>query len=666
MSGRLNLNVLGRFEARLDSGEIVSLPTRKVEALLTYLALVPGQHSRDQLMNLLWSDRGEQQARNSLRQALSALKKNLDGIEPNLLNIEHANVRLASQSIVVDAVKLEELSQDQTWQAVNQAIALYRGEFMEGMMVRDSNGEEWLAIERERYRKLATDALHKLLEFQLETDNEKVVENGERLVSLDPLNESAWCTLMRVYASRGDRNYALMAYKRCCEVLNKELNVEPSQETTELQAAIRSGNFAFTKVHSAQVPSNNHVSAVTSELSVPSLSEKPSIAILPFTSISNDSEQEFLADGITDDIITNLSRFHDLFVIARNSSFVYKSKAVSVQDVSRELGVRYILEGSIQKSKDEIRINAQLIDGTTGSHIWAERYQRHVDDIFALQDDVVGLIVGTLASGYGGRLRKAWQRQGSKHPKAFDCFVCGLDFMDNFTPEDNYRAGECFKEAIRLNPNYGKAYAKLAWVYMLDAVESWSDNYEELLAKGLKAATRGIEVEDDESWAHWSLGAHYIYAQQYDLGLAEFERAIELNPNDADVLADAGFYYSYAGKADEGAGLIYRAMRINPHFPEYYLIQLGQALFDAHKYGKAVAAFARLRDVETTLSCLYTAASQAAIGNEGKATEAIACLLKHDPGATVEKWLQPGMSPYRNKKDAEHFGRYLRKAGLPE
>ena len=139
--------------------------------------------------------------------------------------------------------------------------------------------------------------------------------------------------------------------------------------------------------------------------------DKPSIAVLPFISMSSDPEQEFLADGITDDIITNLSRFRDLFVIASNSSFVYKGKAVNVQNVSRELGVRYILEGSIQKSKDEIRINAQLIEGSTGSHLWAERYQRHGEDIFALQDEVVGLIVGSLATGYGGRLRKAWRRR---------------------------------------------------------------------------------------------------------------------------------------------------------------------------------------------------------------------------------------------------------------
>jgi TolB-like protein/Flp pilus assembly protein TadD len=394
--------------------------------------------------------------------------------------------------------------------------------------------------------------------------------------------------------------------------------------------------------------------------------DKPSIAVLPFQNMSSDPEQEYLADGITDDIITNLSRFRDIFVIASNSSFAYKGKSVNVQDVSRELGVRYILEGSIQKSKDEIRINAQLIEGSTGSHLWAERYQRHVEDIFALQDEVVGLIVGSLATGYGGRLRKAWQRRGTENPKAFDSFMRGMDLMDNFTKADNSRAKEYFEEAIRMNPNYGKAYAKLAWAYILDATEGWRDNYEDLMAKGLEAATKGVEIEDEESWVHWSLGACYFYAMQHDLGLAEFERAIELNPNDADVLADAGFYFTYAGKAEEGVELIYQAMRINPHYPEYYLVQLGQVLFDAHKYEEAIATFARLRNVETLISCLYLAASQAALGKIDKAKEAIKRVLEHDPEATIEKWTRPRMTPYNNHEDAEHFGQNLRKAGLTD
>jgi len=393
--------------------------------------------------------------------------------------------------------------------------------------------------------------------------------------------------------------------------------------------------------------------------------DKPSIAVLPFTNMSGDPEQEYLADGITEDIITNLSRFRDFFVIASNSSFVYKGKAVNVPEVSRELGVRYILEGSVQKSKDQVRITAQLIDGSKGTHLWAERYQRHVEDIFALQDEVVELIVGSLASGYGGRLRKAWQRRGSENLKAFDYFMRAIDLFDNFTKEDTESARGLFKEAIKLDPNYGKAYAKLAWTYVLDAMLGWSDDYESSMAKGEETAIRGIEREDEESWVHWVLGACHISALRHDQGLAELERAVELNPNDADVLADVGYYFSYAGRAEEGVKFAYQAIRLNPHYPEYYLLQLGQILFDARRYEDAIKQIERSRNVETVLSCLYLAASQAALGNKDKAKKAIDRIFKHDPEATIEKWTQPRVCPYSKPEDTQHLRENLRIAGLP-
>ena len=227
MTVTLKLNLLGRFEARLSSGEVFSLPTRKTETLLAYLALVPGPHSRDHLSNLLWSDRSDQQARNSLRQALNALKKLFDDVEQLPLQIELTTVNLENRYIEIDAARLEELVEERTPQAAAQAIKLYRGDFLEGVVVRDLNGEEWLAAERDRFRRLANSALENVLSFQIDSGEfDKPEELGERLVSLDMLNESSWRTLMQVYAARGDRNHALMAYKRCCEVLNKELGVE--------------------------------------------------------------------------------------------------------------------------------------------------------------------------------------------------------------------------------------------------------------------------------------------------------------------------------------------------------------------------------------------------------------------------------------------------------
>jgi adenylate cyclase len=399
------------------------------------------------------------------------------------------------------------------------------------------------------------------------------------------------------------------------------------------------------------------------------LPNTPSIAVLPFTNMSGDPQQEYFSDGITENIIANLSRFHDLFVIARNSTSVYKGKAAKIQDISRELGVRYILEGSVHMSGDQVRINAQLIDGPTGRHLWVERYQRQVEDIFALQDEVTETIVGTLASGYGGRLRKAWQKQAQttrpKNVQAFDCFMRGLDSWDLLTKEDNLRAREYLEEAIRLDPGFAKAFSKLAWTHISDAIEGWGDDYESSIAKAKECAIKAIDCDDGESWGHWALAACHIYEKRFDLALPGFQKAIDLNPNDADALMDYGYYISYAGRAEEGLEAAHKAMRLNPHHPEWYKLSLAQICFDARQYEDAVAAFRSVHSVETVASCLYMAAALAALGLAVDAEVAIESALELDPRATLRKWTDAKMAPYKDPKDLGHFREYVQKAGLP-
>lgn len=396
--------------------------------------------------------------------------------------------------------------------------------------------------------------------------------------------------------------------------------------------------------------------------------QKPSIALLPFSNMSGEPEQDYFADGLTEDIITALSRYRDLFVIASNSSFAYKKKAIKVQDASRELGARFILEGSVQKSEDRVRISVQLIDGRGGEHLWAERYDRHLDDIFKVQDEVTETIVATLASGYGGRLRKAWQQQmpgtRAQNALAFDCFMRGLDALNKFTKQSNQRGREYLEQATKLDPGYAKAFGKLAWTHLLDAILGWSDDYDKSLAAGFKFARLGIERDDGESWSHWALGAYHFYVGKQDLGIAEFERAVELNPNDADVLADYGYYLSYAGRAEDGLYYQLKAMQLNPHHPEYYKYQLGQIYFDARQYEKAVAILDGLQDVADTLMALYMGASYAALDHLDEAAVCVQQLLQLDPEATVTKWTDPKMAPYKKLQDLEHFRRNLYKAGL--
>ncbi len=659
----LHISLFGGFEARLGSGEALALKGRKTQALVAYLALAHGQpRTRDDLVALLWSDRGEQQARSSLRQSLSEFRKALGKTDGSPLIAERDTVSLDAGAVEVDVAEFERLIDDGTPTTLERAAELYRGDLLDGIGVHDAAFEDWLRDERRRLSERACEALSKLLDQQVPEDSERAIATARRLLALDPLRESTHRVLMRLYAEAGDRTMAIKQYQACRDVLAAELGLGPEAETRELNEAIRQEDRA----------DSGRVKAPTEAEPKEALSQpdKPSIAVLPFVNLSGDAEQEYFSDGITDDIITNLSRFRDIFVIASHSSFAYKGKAVKIQDVSQELGVRYVLEGSVQKSHDRVRITAQLIDGLTGRHLWAERYQRRAEDIFALQDEVTELIVGTLASGYGGRLRKAWQMRGEKHSaesyQAFDCFMRGMDHFDAWTKEGTQLGKECFQEAIRLDPYYAKAYAKLAWAHIEDAVNGWSADYESSMAQGLEFANKSIACDNGEPWGHWALAGFHIYAMRHDLALAELERAIELNPNDADVLTDLGFCLAFAGRAEDGLEATHNAMRLNPHHPEWYVAQSVFIYHDARRYEAGLAAVARLRSYDTTVLRLYQAACAAALGRESEAEAAIERVLQFDPEATLEKWASPKMAPYKKREDLEHFRENLRKAGLPE
>jgi len=409
--------------------------------------------------------------------------------------------------------------------------------------------------------------------------------------------------------------------------------------------------------------------AAVAAYATPSPHSKPSIAVLPFANMSKDASHDYFADGITENIITSLSRFRDLAVIARHSTFAYKGKPVTIREVSTALGARYVLEGSVQMSGNRVRIIAQLIDGASSEHLWTERYDRPAEDIFAVQDDVTEMIVGTLATGYGGRLRKSWRGRpdglNSRVFEAFCHFMRGIEHEDRFTKEDNARARRHFTKAADLDPHYAKAIAKIAWSHTFDALFGWSADPRRSSAKALKFATIAVERDDDEAWGHWALAGCHLFRGQLDRAVPEYRKAIELNPNDADVLADFAYCLSYSGQPEECLSLIKKAMHLNPHYPEWYAEALGHAQYEGRMYGEAAATLRNLRTIDTVLVHLYAAASYAALDRVAAAKSFIARVLELDPGATLERWSSRQKTPYGSSQDLERFRQHLRKAGLP-
>jgi adenylate cyclase len=409
----------------------------------------------------------------------------------------------------------------------------------------------------------------------------------------------------------------------------------------------------------------HYLELVTEEAQPPwlPLPDKPSIVVLPFVNMSEDPKQDYFSDGLTEDLTFDLSKISSLFVIARNSAFTYKGKAVKVQDVGREMGVRYVLEGSVRKADNQVRITAQLIDATTGGHLWSERYDRPLQDIFALQDDVVGKIVTTLKLQLTVQEQGILVRKATDNLEAYDYYLRGVEYYNSVTKETNAQARQMFEKALELDPQYAEAYAFLGWTYLREWTLQWSLD-PQALEQALALAQRAIAVDDSLAQAHATLGAVYLWKKQYDPAIAEEERAIALDANFADAYRWLGFILDFAGRPEEAIGLVEKAMRLNPHYPPFYLYFLGEAYRSTGRYEEAIAAFKRAltRNPDLLPAHLNLAVVYSELGREEEARAEAAEVLRINPKYSLEVLRQ--RFPYKDPAVVERMVAALRRAGL--
>jgi adenylate cyclase len=318
------------------------------------------------------------------------------------------------------------------------------------------------------------------------------------------------------------------------------------------------------------------------------LPDKPSIVVLPFVNLSQDPEQDYFSNGITEVLTSDLSRISSLFVIARNTAFTYQGKAVNVQDIGKELGVHYVLEGSVQKAHDQVRIVAQLIDTTTGSHIWSERYDRPLKELFALQDEIVQKIVTTLKLQLSLREEGWIMRKRTDNLEAYDYVLRGVGYFWRSTKESLAQARQMYEKAIVLDPQYAEAYAWLGVAYYREWIWRWNAD-PQTLERAFTLAQQATALDDSLPIAHSLLGLSYVRKQQYDQAIAESERAITLDPNNADSYAWQAEVLNVAGRSELALKMVEQAMRLNPRYPFYYLTQLGVAYHLTGRYAEAVA-----------------------------------------------------------------------------
>ncbi|MBW2173911.1 MAG: tetratricopeptide repeat protein, partial [Deltaproteobacteria bacterium] len=399
------------------------------------------------------------------------------------------------------------------------------------------------------------------------------------------------------------------------------------------------------------------------------LPDKPSIAVLPFNNLSGDSSQDYFSDGITETIITALSNVSNLFVIARNSSFTYKDKPVKVQKVAEELGVRYVLEGGIQKTEDRVRITAQLIDALTGHHLWAERYDRKLSDIFALQDDITEQVTMALqvklTEGEQARVR----RRHTNNPEAYGYVLRGIEVYRIFTKEDNIKARRLVEKALELDSNYAHAWQYIGWTYYMAARFGWTDTPNKDLALAEELAQKTLSKEESDSWAYALLSVVYMARRQHDEAVAYGEKALALAPNLADIFATVGVTYLNSGKPKVAVELINKAMRYSPYYPSWYLGVLGLGYRFTGQYKEAIEALENWRtraNPRSELPYLYLAITYLEAGREEEAQHAVAEVLKRKPKASIKGYTKAKTFIYKDPAEIERVFDSLRKAGLPE
>ena len=660
------LRLLGGFELRLASGEVVDLLGQKDRAVLAILALPAGTtHSRDKLASLLWSDRGDQQARDSLKHSLTKLRQCLPATVQSSIVADRLSAKLEPAAVTIDVADFERLVRDGTPAALERAIALYRGELLDGIGIRDPAFEEWLLVERQRLRHLLEEALtRQITQSMADGARERAATAARRLLSLDPLREDAYRALMQMQTDRGETAQALKLYETLRDRLHGELGVQPAAETTQLYEGILNRR-------AAPEPSQGSDRSGGTRLPLP---DKPSIAVLPFENLSNDPEQQYFSDGITEDIITELSRFRSLFVIAYHSSSAFKGKAVQLQGIAGELGVAYVVEGSVRRAADRVRISAQLVDAATGNHLWAERYDRDAVDIFAVQDEVARSVASTVSGRVEVAGRDRIERLSPTALRAYDLVLRARALTLKHTRADNQQALVCAERAVQLDPTSAAAHTHAAWCHFYNYMAFWTADPRHSLAKAYEIVQRAIELDETDSFAHTIMASVQWFRRDFDQARTEHLEGIERNPNDFLARRFYGMFLAGTGNPEAGIEQINLAKRLNPFDTKWVPWNRGIAYFTARRYDEAITALKLVRNpINEVRAWLAASYAQAGRLDEAKAAlDEFIRVARSDmavfPGRTLKDW-EPywhAMFEYQDQKDFDHLYEALRKAGMPD
>lgn len=663
VSTDLGLRLLGGLSLVTGNGGQIAL-TRKHKLLIAALALAGSRGlSREKLIDLLWPDLGEKQARAALRQALAATRKDM-GAYRHCLQSDGNAISIDAGLIEADVWEFERLASSENADDLLRATDLYLGDLLDGVRIKEDSFEIWLRPIRERLRAKAV----ALLGSNLEGDEnpERCIHLASRLLQLEPANEAAHRALMRAYAAQSRTNMALEQFSRCREVLDRELAVGPSRETILLFEEIK-GRRRRAVAERSQSDDREPQDELGSIPAQRKTGEgKPSIAVMPFENMTGDREQDHFVDGMVEDLLTTLAKVPDLFVIARASSFTYKSKAVDVRQVGRDLGIEFLVEGSVRKMANRVRVTAQLIECANGRHVWADRFDGDLDDIFELQDrlslEIATALEVNLTEGEQARI---WS-ENSRNPRAYEAFQKAMSLYRNFSRQTHRQARHILEEALQIDPQDTSILHLYCLTLADEARYGWVPDRAAAYEQALDSAARALAIDPDCGEAY--MGISYIrnFQRRHDEAIEAAEKAMALRPNNTGVFHLSANAYIYAGDFETGLKLEEQARRLSPLDHEVALIDLARAHFHLDGFEEARQLAEQVLEGRprwlTGQTILLAALWR--LGRHDEARQVGSNIMQGHPKFSVNRW--SASAPYRRPEDLEALMDPLRQAGLPE
>jgi adenylate cyclase len=523
----------------------------------------------------------------------------------------------------------------ETLRALNEARALFRRRIeAHGGRLIDTAGDSVLAefpsaveavdsaveIQHELAKRNSQLADHRRMQFRIGINLGDVIEQEDGTIYGDGVNVAA---RLQQLAEAGGICISGTAFDQVDGKLPLTFNFIGEQMVKNIAKPLRA----------YRVQSDPRTSATISTLAIPT---GPSVAVLPFTNMSHDPKEDYFSDGLTEDIITALSRFKQLFVIARNSTFKYKGRAVDVREVSKDLGVQYVLEGSVRRSGERIRVTAQLIDAGSGAHIWADTFDRKLEDVFAVQDEITHHIAGALGVQLERALLERARRKPTDALEAYDLVLQATTYYRSHDPAGHAIARELLERAVNLDSRYSRAYRELSWNY-LDEFRFGYNARPDPLDRALQAARKAVELAPDDAMAHWILAKIHFFRKELPQFTTQTEKALALNPNQAELLADVAVHILWLGRIDEAHDLTRKAMQLDPHPPGWYYFTVA---FCQYMRGSDELALVALEQANMPGFYIYHAWRTMTLGRLGRIEEARKAAqetLRLKPGFSVEQ-----------------------------